>query len=148
MKTIDCSTLFLPLICGILGFTPTNLAQCIVCLEDGKAIAGVIYDGYNEVSISAHIWVDDQKLPSKEWYVAIFDYPFNRLGIKKLIGQVNSHNEEASRLDQHFGFIEEARVKDYSEKGDLIIYTMTKEQCRILNSPAWSRVVNLVARVA
>jgi RimJ/RimL family protein N-acetyltransferase len=148
MKTIDCTTLFLPLVCTILKYSPTTLAQCIICLEDGKPIAGVVYDGYNEVSISAHIWVDDQKVPSKAWYAAIFDYPFNRLGVTKLIGQVNSSNEEASKLDKHFGFIEEARVKGYSENGDMIIYTMTKDQCRILNSPAWAKVVNIISRVA
>lgn len=148
MKVIDCTTLFLPLICTILRYSPTNMAQCIACLEDGKAIAGVIYDGYNEVTVGAHIWVDEGKVPCKEWYAAIFDYPFNRLGVKKIVGQVASHNEEASRLDKHFGFIEEARVKDYSEDGDLIIYTMTKEQCRILNSPAWAKVVSIVTRVA
>lgn len=148
MKRIDCTNLFLPFLCRELNYLPTPFAQCITCTENGVPVAGVIYDGFNQVSIGAHIWISKEKRPSKEWYVAIFDYPFNRLCITKLVGQVPSSKEEAVRLDQHFGFVEEARVKDYSKDGDLIIYTMTKDQCRILNSEKWSNVVSFIRRVA
>jgi RimJ/RimL family protein N-acetyltransferase len=127
---------------------PTSYAQCITCVENGKAIAGVVYDGYNGVSISAHIWMEDGARPSREWYSAIFDYPFNRLCIGKIVGQVASSNAKACRLDEHFGFVEEARVRDYSEEGDMILYTMTYEQCRVLNSPSWAKVNQIVARAA
>lgn len=148
MNHIDCSSLYLPFLSRALGYVPTCLAQCITCADGtGKPVAGVIYDGYNEVTISAHIWLDAEHRACKEWYVAIFDYPFNRLGIKKLVGQVNSTNVEAIKLDEHFGFVEEARVKDYSHEGDLIIYTMTREQCIILNSPKWFKIVERIGRV-
>jgi hypothetical protein len=149
MKMIDCSTLYLPFLCKELAYHPTVLAQCITCVEDGgKPIAGAIYDGFNEMSINAHIWIKEDKMPSRAWYGAIFDYPFNRLGVYKIVGQVNSSNQGASKLDKHFGFVEEARVSCYSKDGDLILYTMTRDQCRILNSPAWSKVANLVGRAA
>ena len=136
MKSIDCTTLYFPFLCKALNYYPTRLAQCIVCVDaTGKPVSGAIYDAYNSVSVTAHIWIDAEETPSKEWYAAIFDYPFNRLGVKKLIGQVAGNNEEA-------------RVKDFSEDGDLIIYSMTKEQSRILNSPKWTRVVDLVRRAA
>lgn len=148
MKCIDCTTLFLPFLCKRLGYMPTVLAQCITCVEDNAPIAGVVYDNYNTTSIAAHIWVGKEFRPSREWYSAIFDYPFKRLGVRKIIGQVISNNDAAMRLDTHFGFVEEARVTDYSEDGSLILYTMTPEQCRILNSPAWARVNEKIARVA
>lgn len=148
MKYIDCTSLYLPFLCHALGYHPTVLAQCITCVDDGKPVAGVVYDGYNEVSIGAHIWVDAERRPSREWYVAIFDYPFKRLGIQKLVGQVNSSNDYAIKLDEHFGFVEEGRIKNFSKDGDLILYTMTPDQCKILNSPRWSKVVDLVGRVA
>lgn len=148
MKYIDCTTLYLPFLCRALGYCPTVMAQCITCVEDGKPLAGVIYDGYNERSIATHIWVDAESTPSREWYAAIFDYPFNRLGVEKLVGQVNSTNEDAIRLDEHFGFVEEGRIKNYSNDGDLILYTMTIDQCKILNSPRWAKVVDIVRRVA
>jgi RimJ/RimL family protein N-acetyltransferase len=148
VKYIDCTPLYLPLLCRVLDYMPTPWVQCITCVEDGKAIAGVVYDGFNTTSIGAHIWIDEGAKPHKEWIAAIFDYPFNRLGVKKIVGQVNSRNEEAQKLDEHFGFILEARVTDYFEEGDLLLYTMTKEQCRILNSPRWAPVVDIIRRVA
>lgn len=148
MKIIDCSTMYLPFLCKQLGYFPTVLAQCITCTENGEPLAGVVYDAYNGVIIDAHIWIGSGHTPSREWYVAIFDYAFNRLKVKKVVGQVNETNNSALKLDRHFGFVEEARIKDYSDAGDLIFYTMTLEQCRVLNSPKWAKVVDLIARVA
>jgi len=136
---------FLPFLCHELMLTVKPDMQCIVCMSDGKLVAGVVYENYNTVSISAHIWIEERRQPSKEWMAAIFDYPFNRLGIHKIIGRVYSGNDEAVRLDTKFGFIHEATIKDFCPDGDLFIYTMTREQCRILNNPLWSRVVDRVA---
>src|SRR3546814_20179558 len=85
------STLFRsPFLCKALGFSCSSLAQCVVCVDEiGSPIAGVLYDGYNGAIIHAHIWVDAEKTPSREWYVAIFDYPFNQLMATKIIGQVD-----------------------------------------------------------
>jgi hypothetical protein len=148
VKQIDCTTLFLPFLCRQLGYVPTVLAQCITCVEESTPIAGAVYDNYMGLSISAHIWVCKGRAPSREWMAAIFDYPFNRLGVGKILGQVTSNNDAARKLDTHFGFVEEARITDYSDDGDMIIYTMTRAQCRVLNSPAWSRVTQKVARAA
>lgn len=148
MKYIDCTTLYLPFLCVKLKYSPTPLAQCITCVDEAEPVAGVVYDGYNDKTISAHVWIRPGTTPSRAWYGAIFDYPFNRLGVHKIIGQVNSSNDAAVRLDSHFGFIKEAVVKDYYPTGDLVLYTMTKDQCRILNSPMWAKVVDLVRRAA
>lgn len=148
MKSIDCTTHALPLICKILNFMPSSYAQVISCIEDGKYIAGVVYDGYNGGSIAAHVWVDVDARPSKEWFAAIFDYPFNVLGVKKIVGQVKGSNDEARKFDEHLGFVLEGTISEYYDDGDsLLIYTMTKEQCRILNSPAWAGTVSKVRGV-
>lgn len=145
MKTIDSTTRALPLLCKILNYMPSSYAQVIACVEDGVFIAGVVYDGYNGGSIGAHIWVDEGKRPSREWYAAIFDYPFNVLGVNKIVGQVKGSNEEARKLDEHLGFVHEASITGYYDDGDsLIIYTMTKDQSRILNSPSWGKTVRKV----
>jgi len=146
MKMIHCSTMAIPLLSKALGVMPSNAAQAITCIENGDVIAGVIYDCYNGGSIQAHIWMDADHTPSKEWFAAIFDYPFNQLKVKKIIGQVRSNNLEAIALDEHFGFILEAIIEDYYEEGEsLRVYSMRKEQCRVLNSPAWRKVIKLVS---
>jgi len=130
--------------CQEIGLMPTPLAQCIMCLRDGIAIAGAIFEGYNTYTIQTHIWIKDGCITEKEWYAAIFDYPFNQLQVNKLIGQVSSKNEKACKLDEHFGFEVEAVIKDHSPDGDLLLYTLPRDKCRILNSPKWQRVLKVV----
>lgn len=145
---VDGTTLYLQFLAQQLDYLPSVHAQCITCVTETGPIAGVLYDTYNGVTIAAHIWIKKGAVPSRYWYAAIFDYPFNRLNISKLVGHVAGSNAAAMELDRHFGFIEEARIKDYSPQGDLVLYTMTRDQCRILNSPAWAKSVESVRRVA
>lgn len=146
-KFVDCSTLYLPLWCKSMGYQPTTLAQCITCCdESGKPLAGVVFDDYNGSIVNAHINIIDR--PSREWYVVIFDYCFARLGVTKIIAQVLSANIKSCKLVEHFGFVEEARIRNYSCDSDLMMYTMTKDQCRVLNSPSWDKVARLVRSAA
>lgn len=148
-STISCSPMYLPIICQRLDYCPTPKAQCIMCVEpaSGVPLAGVVYDAYNGQIVMAHIWIEDGFMPSKEWFCAIFDYPFNKMGAGKIIGQVNSFNAQARKLDEHFGFTLECQIDNfYINGGSLMIYTMTKEQCLVLNSPKWASVMERVSR--
>jgi RimJ/RimL family protein N-acetyltransferase len=141
--------MYLPFLAKALDYAPSPLAQCILCTnDDGSPVAGVVYDCYNEQTIHCHIWLDEGRMPMREWWAAIYDYPFNRLGVKKLIGQVKSGNEEAIKLDENMGFVLEAMVRDYYPTGEaLLVYTMERHECRILNSPSWAKVCEKVARM-
>jgi len=145
MKTISTDPIYIPLVCREIMLDPTNNMQGIFCLEDGALISGAIYEGYNTVSIYGHIWVDDGATPSREWYAAICDYPFNHLNINKVIGKVADSNADSKKLCEHLGYHLEARIKDYRPDGDLLFYTMTREQCHILNNPLWDNVVKRVS---
>jgi RimJ/RimL family protein N-acetyltransferase len=146
MKHLSTNNVYIPFMCKALGFAVSAQAVCIMCIDDvGYPIAGVVYDGYNGAIIHAHIWVDAEKTPSRDWYAAIFDYPFNKLRVKKVVGQVSSVNEEAQKLDEHFGFELVTQIDEYYENGSsLMVYTMTREQCRILNSPSWAKVIERI----
>ena len=145
MKRIECGSLWLPELCRRIEYTPGPAAQTIVCIDDNKLLAGTVYDHYNGSTVNAHIYVNEA--PTREWWVAIFDYPFNVLKVRKLVGQVPSTHSAALRLDKNFGFVEEARIKDfYSEGDDLVIFTMTRDQCKVLNSERWRSVVNRVRK--
>jgi hypothetical protein len=41
--------------------------------------------------------------------------------------------QDLCRFIEHIGFILEATLKDCAPKGDLLIYTMAKDQCKWLN---------------
>lgn len=149
MMVLTCSTTYVPFLCQRLGFAASPMSQCIVCAdaETNEPIAGVVYDNYNGATIHAHIWIAEGKKPSREWYYAIFDYPLVQLKVSKIIGQVNSKNKSAMKLDSHFGFVLEAEITEYyDDGGSLLVYTMKKEQCRILNSKSWQKVATSIVR--
>jgi len=111
-------------------FTPGMPA--LGCIVDGVPVAGVVYTDYTGTSIGIHSRCDDRKKITREFFWAIFDYPFNQLGVKRLTGLVSTANLEAQRVDEHLGFVEEARLAGYFADGDAIIYRMWKEDCRWL----------------
>ena len=102
--------------------------------ETGQLIAGVAFDNYNVASLQIHV----AALPGKNWISKellhrVFSYPFRQLGVNKLVGLVGSTNADALRFDLALGFRIEATLKDAYPDGDLLILTMTRDQCRWLN---------------
>lgn len=95
-------------------------------------VAGALYEGYNGASVIVHL----AKLPGSIlthdflWFGSY--YPFVQLGVKKLISPVESTNLRSRKFIEHYGFTLEATLKDAAEDGDLLLYTMTKEDCRWL----------------
>lgn len=101
-------------------------------LRDGKLVAGVIYDHYNHASVAMHV-AGEGKWFDREYARKCFDYAFNGLGVRKILGFVPEGNRKARRFDEHLGFTEETRISNATRDGDLIIYSMTKDKCRWLN---------------
>lgn len=99
---------------------------------DGKLVAGTSYEGFNGQSIMLHVAILPGIYLPRDYIFACFDYPFNQLGAKKLIGTVPASNEAALRFDLQLGFTPEATLKDVLPDGDLLLLTMTRDQCRWL----------------
>jgi hypothetical protein len=110
----------------------THLCSAIGQIKDEEIIAGVMYDNYTGSSICIHSRIDEPKLVSRKFYWAVFDYPFNKLKVKRLTGVVPLSNLNAQKLNEHLGFKKEAILKDYFPSGDAIIYVMRQEDCRFL----------------
>jgi hypothetical protein len=107
--------------------------QAIGQLEDGKLIAGVVWDSWNGASMQIHVasetgadWLDRVFLRES------FRYPFEMCRAAKLIALVNSYNERSIQLVTKLGFVREATLREAHPDGDLLVYTMTKSQCRWL----------------
>jgi len=111
---------------------PRSGATAIGQVQGGKLVAGVLYEDFTQASIHATIAVDRGAVLSKDFVFAIFDYPFNQLTVERIIAYCNSSNSASKRLIEHFGFVEEARVKGVFLDGDQIIYSLTKDQCHLL----------------
>lgn len=109
---------------SIIGLWDTELNQ---------PIAGAMYEGYNGASVCVHLTGTGKRWMNREYLWFCFYYPFEQLRVKKLVGYVESDNLDAQRLNDHFGYTLEATLKDAAPKGDLLLYTMTKEQCKWLS---------------
>lgn len=122
-----------PWVCARAGGTYfPGACQGIGLERDGELIAGVLYDQFNGRAIQMHVAAVGRRWLNREYLRICFDFPFNQLKVQKLIGLVDSTNADALRFDQHLGFVEEARLTDAGSKADLIILTMTRQQCRWL----------------
>ena len=119
-------------VCQKAGGQWNSLCQAIGQISDGELVIGVLYNGYTGSSISIHSRCDNPKKVSREFYWAIFNYPFNVLKVKRLTGLVSTANLKAQKLDEHLGFERETVIKDYFPDGDGIVYIMRPENCRFL----------------
>ena len=103
-------------------------SQAIGIEKDGKIIAGVIYENWNQVSIWCHIAIEGRL--TKKFLWIIFHYPFKQIGAKKIIVPVSGGNEKSLRLVKKMGFVEEARIKDARPDGDMVFLVLDREKCR------------------
>lgn len=95
----------------------------------GKLVAGIRYDNFNGSSMCIHasstvpMWLR----PNVRWFM--FHYPFKQLGIKKLLGFIDSGNRGCWRTAEKLGFRLEYVIADAGRDGDLKIYSMTRDEC-------------------
>ena len=106
--------------------------QGIGILKDNEIVCGSAFDGYNGSSVQIHVALKPGARMTLEWIRAVFDYCFNKLKVKKIIGIVDSGNPQALRFDKHIGFVEEAVIKDAAKYGDIHLLSMTRDQCKYL----------------
>lgn len=101
--------------------------------EDGTLTAGVLYDQYNGRSICMHVASDgSREWLTREFLAYAFAYPFLQLKVKKILGLVDSTNENALCFDEALGFKVECVVEDAGKTGSLVILSMSKDGCKWL----------------
>lgn len=108
----------------------SDKSQAIGLVRDGELVAGVIYENWNGKSITCHIAFLGRL--SKAFLALSFRYAFVTCGASKIIAPVMSDNKAAMRLVQKMGFREEARIIDAAPRGDIVLLTMTSDNCRFL----------------
>ncbi len=100
--------------------------------RDGELVGGVMYEGFNGHNIWMHCagigrWI------TRDLLKAAFAYPFIQLDVLNVWGWVDASNTKARRLDEHLGFSQQAVLAGAAKDGgDVIIYRMTREECRFL----------------
>jgi RimJ/RimL family protein N-acetyltransferase len=99
---------------------------------DGQIRAVVVFCNFYGKSCMIHVGSEGNHWNTKSFLRAVFDYPFNKLKLKVIIGTVAGNNEKALRLDRHLGFKDVATIPDAHDEGDLVILEMRPSFCRWL----------------
>ena len=126
-----------PWICEKLGISwVPGIGRTIGLLRGNDILCALLYENFNGASVHMHVAAEKGRLwtvPDFLWY--IFHYPFVEMGVNKVIALVATTNPPSEKLCRHLGFVEECRVKDACPGGDVLVLTMTREQCRFLEKP-------------
>lgn len=100
--------------------------------EAGKLLGGVIYNGYTGASIGFHVAGFDPNWVNRDMLWVCFHYPFVQLGCSRVFGQVPKKNAAALEFDRKIGFNIVATIEGVFADDDLVVLSMTREQCRWL----------------
>lgn len=120
-------------VCERTGGTYSGADSVAIGLEEqGELIAGVLYDHWNGKSIAMHVAGVESRWMTREFLWYCFHYAFNELRAAKVLGLVSSSNAEALSFDERLGFQTAAVIEDACKDGDLVILTMTRDQCKWL----------------
>jgi RimJ/RimL family protein N-acetyltransferase len=104
--------------------------------RDGELIAGIIYEGYNQQSIWAHIAAEPgSQWLNKEYLRFCTLYAFEYCKVQMILGYMDAANTQALRFARHLGFKEEARISKAAQGGgDILIMKMRPEDCRYMKA--------------
>lgn len=109
--------------CTALGFA-----------KDGQLIGGVVYHAYRPPNIEMSIATISPDWCSRKGLKAIFEYPFNQLGCKRVTALCDSTNAKAINLVERLGYQHEGTLRQGHPDGDAEIYGMLASECRWLIS--------------
>ena len=107
-------------------------SQCIGNVLSNELRAVVVFCNFQGKSCQMHIASSGSHWMTKDFLKIAFDYPFNKLKLKVIIGVVPGNNEKALKLDRHLGFKEIADIADAHKDGNLVLLTMRPEYCKWL----------------
>lgn len=70
----------------------------------------------------------------RPFIAAGFKFPFEIAGLRRITGLVPESNERAIRLNLHFGYTIEGRLRcGADDGGDILIMGMLREECRFIS---------------
>lgn len=105
--------------------------EAIGLVREGEVLGAVLFEDYTGPggSISVHVAIDNPRIPIRKLLSTSAGYAFNQLKVEKLIGLVPSYNTAALKFDMRIGFKPEAVIKNAFPNGDMVVLTMTREDC-------------------
>jgi RimJ/RimL family protein N-acetyltransferase len=77
-----------------------------------------------------HVVVQEPQHVTRKMIRDAFDYAFNVAKVEVIFGPVDSTNAAAIEFDKRIGFREIGRFPGAGLEGDLVLFAMTRDECR------------------
>ena len=116
----------------LLNNTLPKDSVCLGQVIDGELRAVAVFCEFQGNMCTFHLCGTGSHWMSKEFLWAMFDYPFEKLGLKVILAVIAGNNEKSLRLSRKLGFKELAKIPDAIDDGGLVIFTMRPDDCRWL----------------
>lgn len=107
-------------------------AVCLGQVINGELRAVAVFCEFQGNMCTFHLCGTGSHWMSKEFLWAMFDYPFEKLGLKVILAIIAGSNEKSLRLGRKLGFKELGRIPEALDDGGLVIFTMRPTDCRWL----------------
>lgn len=99
-----------------------------------KLIAGAAFFRFNRANIEMAFASESARWMTRENIRRVFEYPFDKLGVKRITVIADASNHQSIRLNQYFGFKLEATLQQAAPDGDQLLFRMLRDECRWLRS--------------
>lgn len=116
-----------------MGYSFNRNARGLLAVDEmGRIRGGVAWDHWTTTSCEMH-QVFTTPIAMRVLLKEAFRYPFVKAEKKTIFGRTPENLPDALHSAMHFGFQEEARLKDgYDEGVDMIILRLDRRDCRFL----------------
>lgn len=115
------------------GWGRSDMTVAIGLERDGELIAVSGYNCFNGKSCQQHMVIKKGEYMTRNFAWFCYYYPFVQAGVDLLIGILPEDNADIIKLAKHAGFEEQYRIDGGHPDGDLLLCTMQKKNCRLLN---------------
>lgn len=111
-----------------------EMAYAIGLVAKGKIIAGMAVHGWLEHYKSCEITfaADTALWATRTSIAAMLAYPFNQLGVRRIMTVIAESNVRAIRINEGLGFKLEGRCRYACGDEDALVYGLLREEC-----PEW-----------
>jgi len=104
----------------------------LAVVHGGRVLAGVVYSEFrNGVDIRVSIASNGPGWASRGVLRALFDYPFNQLGVIRITCLIADDNVKSQTLCEKLGFVPEGiHPRAWDGKKDVISFGLLRETCK------------------
>lgn len=123
-------------IMGTFGSPYSEVTMEVISREEkGVLYGGVVYENCTGEggSVEIHSGSFTPRWLNRDLLWMVFDYPFNQLKVKNLLGRMPSKNKHALDFNLSIGFEIVATIGGVFPDDDLLVLCLPREKCRFLN---------------